>query len=311
MTGPEFSVIMPAYRAPDEIAIALRSIQDQSVHDLEVIVVDDGSGDRTPDVVREFAGADPRIGLIEQRNAGTAAARNRAIAASSGRILALLDNDDAWLPGHLEAIGAAFGANPGAGLAFADAYSYRQELARVHRHTVMTDRPPTGDFSHPTGLLEALGRTNFVIASGSAFTREAFEAAGPFDPAISGSDDWDMWLRIAASGFGGSRAGTAPSIVLRDSESSQSKDLALILRTSIEVLDRALDRPAPTPEALEPARRTRAEFVVQLASIEGGGGLRGRVRAARDLAAGRKQRALRNWLWRPPPPEVREVLSGH
>lgn len=306
--APQFSVIMPAYRAADVIPVALRSVQGQTLDDLEVVVVDDGSGDETPAVVRDLAGKDPRIKLIEQENAGTAAARNTAIAASSGRILALLDNDDAWLPNHLEGVAAAFAEVPGAGLAFADAWTYNQETSRVFRRSAMTDRAPTGDYGRPAGLLRALGTTNFVIASGSAFLREAYDAAGPFDPAISGSDDWDMWLRIAAAGYGGVKAGSEPQIVLRDSASSQSKDLAMILRTSVDVLDHALARPEPEPGALDPARRTRAEFTAELDAMENSGP-RTWPRSARNLAARTKVRVLRRWLWRPAPGDLRRLLD--
>lgn len=306
---PEFSVIMPAYRAPDDIGLALRSIQRQTVADLEVVVVDDGSGDRTPDVVRELAADDPRITLIEQENAGTAAARNRAIAASSGRVLALLDNDDVWLPSHLEDIRAALAETPGAGLAFSDAWTYKVESGLVYRHTVMHERRVPAGVERPAGLLAALGRLNFVVASGAAFLREAYDAAGPFDPAISGSDDWDMWLRIAAAGYGGARAGSTPGIVLRDSASSQSKDQAMILRTSIDVLDGALSRPEPEPGALATARRTREAFAAQLAAMEGRTGPATWPHQVRHFLGASKQRIGRRYYWRPAPPEVTAALS--
>lgn len=309
MAGPEFSVIMPAYRAPDDIGRALRSVQKQTVDDLEVIVVDDGSGDRTPDVVRELAAADPRITLIEQENAGTAAARNRAVAASRGRVLALLDNDDVWLPGHLESIGAALAAVPGSGLAFADAWTYQVQRRLVYRHTVMAERPVPAGIDRPAGLLAGLGSGNFVVASGAALLRAAYDAAGPFDPTVSGSDDWDMWLRVAAAGYGGVRAGTAPQIVLCDSTSSQSKDLRMILRTSIAALDRALDRPEPEPGALAPARRTRARFVAELAALEGRSGPGVRRQRLRHLAGAAKRRMLWRYYWRPPPAPVVDALS--
>lgn len=309
MAGPEFSVIMPAYRAPDDIRLALHSAQRQRGSDLEIVVVDDGSGDHTPDVVRELAANDLRIRLIEQENAGTAAARNRAIENSRGRILALLDNDDVWLPDHLASIGAAFATTPGTGLAFADGWTFQVQSQLVYRHTVMTERPVPDGVESPAGLLAGLGAGNFVIASGAAFLREAYDAAGPFDAAISGSDDWDMWLRIAAAGYGGVRAGEEPQIVLRDSIHSQSKDLAMILRTSIAALDAALARPEPEPGALAPARRTRNAFADQLAGLEGGADPRTWHHRLRYLAGTAKRRALRRYYWRPPPARVLEALA--
>jgi teichuronic acid biosynthesis glycosyltransferase TuaG len=96
------SVVMPAYNAEATIASAMASVRDQTDAGWELIVVDDGSTDRTAEIAAAAAAADKRIRLIRQRNQGVAAARNAAIEAATGRYLAFLDADDLWLPSKLE-----------------------------------------------------------------------------------------------------------------------------------------------------------------------------------------------------------------
>lgn len=96
------SVVMPAYNAEATIASAMASVCDQTYEDWELILVDDGSTDRTAELAGSAAASDKRIRLIRQRNQGVAAARNAAIEAATGRYLAFLDADDLWLPTKLE-----------------------------------------------------------------------------------------------------------------------------------------------------------------------------------------------------------------
>ncbi len=94
------SIVVPLYNKGKYVARALDSIFAQTYQDFEVIVVDDGSTDSGPDVVRRYT--DPRIRLIRQSNAGPGAARNRGVAASRGSVLAFLDADDEWFPEFLQ-----------------------------------------------------------------------------------------------------------------------------------------------------------------------------------------------------------------
>jgi glycosyltransferase involved in cell wall biosynthesis len=221
MAQPLFSVIMPAYRAPRTIRPAVASVLAQTLSDLELIVVDDGSGDETPDVVREIAATDDRVRLIGQENAGTAAARNTGIRASAGANVSFLDNDDVWLPGYLESVRSGLADHPEAGLAYADSWAFDDRTKYVHRITTLQDNPPVESVAPAPELLRALIRINFITASSVTLTREAIDRVGPFEVDLSGSDDWDMWLRIAAAGFAGVRVGRRPLVLLREHASSQ------------------------------------------------------------------------------------------
>ncbi len=96
---PVISIVIPLYNKGKYIARALDSVFAQTFEDYEVIVVDDGSTDNGPDVVRQYA--DLRLRLIKQANAGPGAARNRGIKESNAKYVAFLDSDDEWLPNFL------------------------------------------------------------------------------------------------------------------------------------------------------------------------------------------------------------------
>ena len=100
---PLVSVVMPAYNAEKYIADAIRSVLRQTLTDLELIVIDDGSVDKTAQIVREMAGIDERIRFCpNEKNMGTARSRNRGMDLSRGEYVAFLDSDDNWHPRKLE-----------------------------------------------------------------------------------------------------------------------------------------------------------------------------------------------------------------
>lgn len=97
------SVIMPAFNAEDYIETTIRSVQSQTLSDWELLVIDDGSGDGTCQIVEKLAKRDSRIRLYSNaENRGTAYSRNRGLDLSRGEYVALLDSDDVWRPRKLE-----------------------------------------------------------------------------------------------------------------------------------------------------------------------------------------------------------------
>lgn len=102
---PSVSVLITAYEAENDIAAALRSALHQSVSDIEVVVVDDASTDGTARIVQHHARQDPRVRLLSLRsNRGPGGGRNAGLALCRGEWVALLDSDDAFEPGRLEAM---------------------------------------------------------------------------------------------------------------------------------------------------------------------------------------------------------------
>lgn len=102
MNNPKVSVIIPAYNAEKFIEETLQSVLNQSFQDFELIVLNDGSKDKTPEIVQEFCNKDIRIKLINKANTGVSDTRNLGIELAQGEYIAFLDADDLYLPTYLE-----------------------------------------------------------------------------------------------------------------------------------------------------------------------------------------------------------------
>lgn len=180
-----FSVVIPTYNQAQWLSEAVASALAQGREDTEVIVVDDGSTDETPEVLRAFA---DRALIIRQENAGVSAARNRGLEAGQGRWIAFLDGDDRWRPGHLDRLARAIAERPEAGLIFTDAMVMDEDGRELKaRRSPDPGRDPFRSF-----LLE-----NPVTTSAAAVRREALQKTGKFCLDLKGPEDWDLWLRLA------------------------------------------------------------------------------------------------------------------
>ena len=110
MSSPRVTAIIPLFNKERTVEAALRSAASQTFRDFEIIVVDDGSSDSGPMLVRNFG--DARVRIIRQENAGPGAARNRGIAEARGEFLAFLDADDEWMPDYLGRAAACLDGEP-------------------------------------------------------------------------------------------------------------------------------------------------------------------------------------------------------
>lgn len=197
--GPICSIVIPAYNASHTVSSAVRSVLGQTVSDLEVIVVDDGSVDDTADLVQALD--DPRVRLFSQPNRGLAAARNAGIRAARGRHVAFLDSDDLLLPRFVELTVEALEHRPSAGLAYTDAYVFESATGRVRQRSAMArSRPPSPPPSAPEEFLAALLRRNFVYVS-TTVPRAVLDEVGLFDEARTSCEDYELWLRILLAGY--------------------------------------------------------------------------------------------------------------
>ncbi|MBI3756367.1 MAG: glycosyltransferase family 2 protein [Deltaproteobacteria bacterium] len=183
---PEVSVIIPTHNRCELVREAIASVCAQTHQDFELIVVDDGSDDKTREMVREF----PDVHYVFQVNRGVSAARNRGMALSCGRLLAFLDSDDFWQPRKLEAQVAFFAAHPEAQICQTEELWLRNGV-RVNPQR--KHRKLSGDiFAHSL---------QFCLVSPSAvmLRRELFERTGGFDENLPACEDYDLWLRIVAT----------------------------------------------------------------------------------------------------------------
>ena len=146
------SVIIPTYNRARLAAIAVESALAQTHPAIEVIVVDDGSTDDTPDKLAKFGG---RIRVVRQANAGVGAARNAGMALARGAFIALLDSDDRWLPWKISAQAAAFRAVPALQLTWTDAAVIDPDGRQIHASCLR--RYYRGSFSYlpETALFES------------------------------------------------------------------------------------------------------------------------------------------------------------
>jgi glycosyltransferase involved in cell wall biosynthesis len=186
--GPRVSVIVPVYNRPAFVRQAIDSALAQECRGgAEIVVVDDGSTDETPDVLASYG---RRIRVVRQENGGVARARNAGFAAARGEFFALLDSDDIWLPGKLDAQVALLDASPDAGFAHSDVAEFFEDGSPQRK---WTRRPAIVSGS----ALRVLLRRNVVHTMTVMLRRRAIEEVGDFDPRYPPCEDWDLWLRIA------------------------------------------------------------------------------------------------------------------
>ena len=189
------SVIVPAHNAERWIEFTLKSAQEQTLNAIEIIVVDDGSTDRTAALVERQAAADSRIRLIRQANGGVGAARNAGILASQAAYLAPLDADDIWFPDKLELQLRAMEDGGGeTGLV----YCWSEKIDASGRR--ITDSFP---FEIEGKVVRSLVLRNFIgNASTPMFRASAVKEVGLYltreeQGGAQGCEDWDLSIRIA------------------------------------------------------------------------------------------------------------------
>jgi hypothetical protein len=246
-----FSVVVPAYNAARTVEATVRSVLAQTERDLELVVVDDGSSDETADLVEAIARVDARVEVVRQANQGPAAARNTGIARARAPFVALLDNDDLWLPRYLEEMGAALAAAPDAAFAYCDAWVFVDGRLRVKRRTELGRRPAPTPGASWEEVVTTLARRNFVMSSVTA-RADALAESGGFDASVRGTDDYELWFRLLLGGRTAVRAGDAPLLLQRDRADSQSKDELMMQTSLLGVLEGVLsdDRLPPTARAV-------------------------------------------------------------
>jgi glycosyltransferase involved in cell wall biosynthesis len=163
-----------------------------------VIVVDDGSVDGTEEALRETTD-DPRVRYIRKEQSGPADSRNMGIAEAQGAFVCFLDSDDLWLPTYLQAMTDAFASDPAASLAYTDAWTLDDRTRRIFRVPQKeTNDPPAHLPREPEELLFELLRRNFVYTSATV-RRDVLREVGGFTT-FARSEDYELWLRIAATG---------------------------------------------------------------------------------------------------------------
>ncbi|MBE8966025.1 glycosyltransferase [Nostocales cyanobacterium LEGE 12452] len=189
---PKISVIIPAYNAERTIAETINSVQQQTFADFELIIINDGSKDRTIEIVESIK--DERLQIFSYENGGLPVARNRGISHATSEFIAFLDADDLWTADKLELQLMALEKNPEAGVAyswtcFMDVDEQGKPLSFL----------PSPRYAFAGNIYEKLLVSDFIHSgSNTLIRRQAIDSAGEFDPTLKSCEDWDYWLRLAA-----------------------------------------------------------------------------------------------------------------
>ena len=179
------SVILPTYNRGWILEQAVDSVLAQNYTNLELIVVDDGSTDDTKGLLSMFG---DRITVIRQANRGVSAARNTGIRAATGKMIALLDSDDTWLPGKVTAQVAYFSNHP-------DALVCQTEEIWI-RNGVRVN--PGKRHRKEAGMIFERSLALCLVSPSAVMMRKSLlDEVGLFDEALPACEDYDLWLRIA------------------------------------------------------------------------------------------------------------------
>lgn len=200
---PRVSVITPAYNASATLVEAVESALGQTIPDLEVVVVDDGSTEPAADVLRGLS--DPRLRVIRTvANRGVSAARNTAVAAARGPVLAQLDADDLWRPDHLEGLLPAL-SDPAVGLAYSNAEIIGTSLL----DRAIAVREPDDDLPdwvseralHPVDDLVRLYRVNPIPSPATIMRTQAVRAVGGYPEWLAVGEDYYVYIKLRRAGW--------------------------------------------------------------------------------------------------------------
>jgi glycosyltransferase involved in cell wall biosynthesis len=188
------SVIIPAYNSGQCIGRAIESVLAQSYSDYEIVVVNDGSTDRTAEVVRQYGNM---VHYIYQRNAGVAIARNVGIAAAKRRWIAFLDADDEWLPNKLKAQMDLLVRNPDLSWCASNRYQSDGRHQAVVVNFEAVKKALAGRDSFENYFTAAVSRVCNIQTSTVVVRKRIFAQLGGFEPFRAQGEDFDMWIRIA------------------------------------------------------------------------------------------------------------------
>lgn len=194
---PLVSILIPAFNAEEWIAESIRSATAQTWQRKEIIVVDDGSTDRTLALARQFESDSVRV--VAQGHEGAAAARNKAFSLSHGEYIQWLDADDLLGPGKIAMQIGALGECGNKRTLLSSAWAhfmYRSHRARFVQTALWSDLSPT------EWLLRKVGQNLYMQTATWLVSRELTEAAGPWDTSLLGDDDGEYFCRVLLASAG-------------------------------------------------------------------------------------------------------------
>jgi len=189
------SVIIPTFNRGRTLRRAILSVLNQEYADLEVLVMDDGSTDNTPDVMAAIT--DPRVTYVRlETNRGASRARNAGLRLAKGAFIAFQDSDDEWLAGKLEQqVAAAVAAGPGPVTVFHTKVLYGRDAWGVYgpRRTCIL---PVIEPAETLDFHRLVQEINIISPQALLISREALEVAGGFDETLVNNNDWAFAIEL-------------------------------------------------------------------------------------------------------------------
>jgi glycosyltransferase involved in cell wall biosynthesis len=187
------SVIMPVYNGELFLKQAIDSLLAQSCQDWELIVIDDGSTDRTPQIIKQYT--DKRIKVIRQANRGEAGARNTGLQHITGEYIAFLDADDIYLPNALQDLSSYLDSHPQYAVVFSDGFICDQEDKQLMRLTEVRPGIYTGNILNPLVMSPSVITVPVCTMTRISKVREHNLNFDEENNLIG--TDWDFWIRLA------------------------------------------------------------------------------------------------------------------
>jgi glycosyltransferase involved in cell wall biosynthesis len=184
------TVVIAAFNAEKFIAQTLQSVLAQTLHDIEVIVVDDGSLDGTRNILSAFR--DQRLRVLRQENSGVSAARNAGLALARAPYIFFLDADDVLLPDALERMVDVLDKNPQRVACFAHHIRITEDGFELSRRADLPWKMFPAD-----DTLRHLVTKNFIVCGAICIRTDAARAVLGFNPTLKWGEDWEFWCRLA------------------------------------------------------------------------------------------------------------------
>jgi GT2 family glycosyltransferase/peptidoglycan/xylan/chitin deacetylase (PgdA/CDA1 family)/2-polyprenyl-3-methyl-5-hydroxy-6-metoxy-1,4-benzoquinol methylase len=226
--------VIAAYNAEKTLDRTLRSVTAQQFAGWAVIIIDDGSSDRTAEIAEQWAAGDGRIQLIRQINSGASSARNHGLKFVNTEWIVFLDSDDTISPNYLRLMLSAAASAPSANVVCCG-------YARVDHQGKITKRYAAPRLDLNAAEMCALEPPTTI--HGFMIRRRIFDQVGTFDTTLKTSEDWDLWVRIARTGTEFAVA-SEPVAYYWNSALSQTKDGIQMLRDN-QVVRRRMRSPDP------------------------------------------------------------------
>lgn len=238
------SVVMPTFNRAEFLGEAVSSVLTQTFRELELLIVDDGSTDSTPELVSALR--DSRIRYVRQEHRGVSAALNTGWRAAHGELIGRLDSDDRWLPELLATLVPPLHADANIALAYGRA-QWMDPQGRLLPNVMGTNE------KFPGQTLKSLLYGDFVTPMAVVIKKTCLETVGGYDESLSANEDWDLWIRLAEK----YRFAYADRVLAhyrvhsQNLTHSRSEKNARVIQDRIRVLEKYYARPNLSRDAME------------------------------------------------------------